>query len=267
MRFQSALQLLQCSQKAWICVRTHSILSSSEKQERAVASVRGTVSQPEHSPGLHFHLDPGSHFALPIASWLSSPFGCHALHHLLCPAHSHQGLEEQRCIPSVCSPGLCREDGKVEFSRAGAVFPAPSAAFLPSPCTYLIFASFWNKRDSEINNMKRGGDDKEYLENYLCPHFGALHGKQKPFFLINVRKPWIAGTVGTTPLWWTKRALRKCSAEDYQAWEVTRGCCSRTRANKSKLKGKVCYCTANGHLGPAWARQILATSLLSWKKL
>jgi len=34
-----------------------------------------------------------------------------------------------------------------------------------------------------------------------------------------------------------------------------------------KLKGKVCCCTANGHLGPAWARQILATSLLSCKKL
>lgn len=27
--------------------------------------------------------------------------------------------------------------------------------------------------------MKKGGDDKEYLENYLCPHFRALHGNRE----------------------------------------------------------------------------------------
>lgn len=59
----------------------------------------------------------------------------------------------------------------------------PMLPCFPPPAPTL---SLRNKRDSKINNVKRGGDDKEYLKNYLCPHFGALHGKQKPFFLINV---------------------------------------------------------------------------------
>lgn len=61
------------------------------------------------------------------------------------------------------------------------------------------------------------------------------------------------------------RALRKCFAEDHQAWEITWGGCSKTRANKSKLKGKVCCCTANGHLGPARTSEVLATSLWAVK--
>lgn len=137
MRFQSALQLLQCSQKAWICVRTHSILSPSEKQERAVASVRGTISQPEHSPGLHFHLDLGSHFALPVASWLSSPFGCHALHHLLCPAHSHGGWRS-RDASQVCAPRACAERmGRWSLVGQELYSQPPALPFFPPPAPIL----------------------------------------------------------------------------------------------------------------------------------